>query len=161
MGGAITQWLATQLDFKLRGILLITTGSKFTIKPQALEPLPQGNRNMQRFIANFSPRSPQSLIDKLQAFREQTSIESTIHDYEACAAFQMSEDSLSTIQLPTLLIAGADDPATPPSASEFLHQAIQGSKLVVVADAGHYVMHEQRELFTHHMDQFLSTLDLP
>jgi 3-oxoadipate enol-lactonase len=57
----------------------------------------------------------------------------------ACGAIRDMDlrDRLPAIKAPTLIIAGADDPATPPSLAEILHASIAGSELVVIPDAAH------------------------
>lgn len=49
-----------------------------------------------------------------------------------------------SVQLPTLLLWGSDDTSTPRSEAEAYHRAIQGSQLVFIEGAGHFV-HEERE----------------
>lgn len=52
---------------------------------------------------------------------------------------------LPTITCPTLLLCGRDDAWSPPSRHETMHQAIGGSRLVVVAQCGHMSTMEQPE----------------
>jgi 3-oxoadipate enol-lactonase len=56
-------------------------------------------------------------------------------------------DRLSEITLPTLIIVGEDDPGTPVSASEAIHERISGSKLVVLPSAAHLSNIEQADAF--------------
>jgi len=62
---------------------------------------------------------------------------------------------LDRIQLPTRIIVGADDPATPPSASEAIHQRIRGSTLIVIDDAAHLSNVEQPDAFNDAVLEFL------
>jgi len=50
---------------------------------------------------------------------------------------------LSSISCPTLVIAGADDPATPVVHSETIASLIKGARLVVLKDAAHLLAIEQ------------------
>jgi pimeloyl-ACP methyl ester carboxylesterase len=50
---------------------------------------------------------------------------------------------LAAIACPTLVIVGADDALTPPSAAETLRDGINGASLVVIPDAGHTANLEQ------------------
>ncbi|MFY1633251.1 3-oxoadipate enol-lactonase [Solwaraspora sp. WMMB335] len=52
---------------------------------------------------------------------------------------------LRTIHAPTLVIAGADDPATPPEHSAVIAEAVPGARLVVVEQAAHLANLEQPE----------------
>ncbi|MFE4769927.1 3-oxoadipate enol-lactonase [Streptomyces sp. NPDC056713] len=55
---------------------------------------------------------------------------------DALAAFDIRED-LSLITAPTLLIAGREDPATPPAHLREIADAVPGSSLVEIAGASH------------------------
>jgi len=62
---------------------------------------------------------------------------------------------LSAIQKSTLIMVGADDPATPVAASEAMHAQIKGSKLVVIPDAAHLSNIEQAQFFNDNLITFL------
>lgn len=72
--------------------------------------------------------------------------------YAACCAAIGAMDLrgvLSTITAPTLVIAGADDPATPPDEhGRPLAEGIPGARFEVVAEAAHLGNVEQPERFT-------------
>lgn len=55
---------------------------------------------------------------------------------DAIAAMDLRPD-LRSIRAPTLVVAGRDDPVTPPSHAAELHEAITASELHVVAGASH------------------------
>ena len=57
-------------------------------------------------------------------------------------------DELSSISAPTLAIAGADDPATPPAKLEEIVAAIPGARLLVVEQAAHLANAEQPGIIT-------------
>ena len=48
-----------------------------------------------------------------------------------------SRPTLAQIQVPTLIVVGAQDQLTPPAEAELMHAGIQGSRLVVLDDCGH------------------------
>lgn len=56
-------------------------------------------------------------------------------------------DRIGAIRIPTLVIVGKDDPATPVAASEVIHRAIGGSKLAILDQASHLSNIEQPEAF--------------
>jgi len=68
-------------------------------------------------------------------------------------------DRLSTIKVPTLIMVGEDDPGTPVSASEAMHQRIPDSKLVVIKSARHLSNVEQPEAFNTNLLAFLKGLE--
>ena len=64
-------------------------------------------------------------------------------------------ERLSEINLPTLIIVGEDDPGTPVTASQAIHQRIQNSKLVVLPSAAHLSNIEQADAFNSALLEFL------
>jgi 3-oxoadipate enol-lactonase len=64
-------------------------------------------------------------------------------------------DRISKIKIPTLIMVGEDDPGTPVSASEVMHERITGSKLVVLPSARHLSNVEQTEAFNAALLEFL------
>ena len=67
-------------------------------------------------------------------------------------------DRLSSIEIPTLIMVGEDDPGTPVSASEAIHQRIPSSKLVIIKSACHLSNVEQPEVFNTNLITFLKSL---
>lgn len=61
---------------------------------------------------------------------------------EVIAAMDLRED-LPTIAAPTLAIAGADDPATPPAYLEAIADAVQDGRRLVVPDCAHLANAQQ------------------
>ena len=60
---------------------------------------------------------------------------------------------MSQIQLPTLIIVGAEDKATPPTKARRMAEAIPGAQLEIVPAAGHMTTLEQPE----HVNRVLAT----
>ena len=56
-------------------------------------------------------------------------------------------EQLIQIRTPTLIVVGEDDPGTPVTASQAIHERIPDSKLVVLAEAAHLSNIEQSEAF--------------
>jgi 3-oxoadipate enol-lactonase len=68
---------------------------------------------------------------------------------------QDSVDTLKTINVPTLLITGAEDMLTGVQEAELMHQHISGSQLRVIPKAGHYSPWEQPEDASKILREFL------
>jgi pimeloyl-ACP methyl ester carboxylesterase len=62
------------------------------------------------------------------------------------------------IHTQVLVICGADDQLTPPKYSEYLHEKIRNSRLVVISGAGHSVMLEKHREFNEALEAFLVSL---
>ncbi|GAA3003168.1 3-oxoadipate enol-lactonase [Streptosporangium longisporum] len=69
---------------------------------------------------------------------------------EAIGAMDLRPD-LPLITTPTLVLAGAEDPATPPEHAELIAAGVPGSRLVVVAGAAHLASAERPETVSRHL----------
>jgi len=65
----------------------------------------------------------------------------------------------ATITAPTLIIAGANDPATPPAMSEDIRSLIPGSELIVLPRAAHILSIEQDAAVNRHLLGLLAPLE--
>jgi proline iminopeptidase len=63
---------------------------------------------------------------------------------------------LAAVDKPTLVMVGEHDRTTTPRAARVLHAGIPGSKLVIVADAGHMSFVEQTEPYLAQVREFLA-----
>ena len=63
--------------------------------------------------------------------------------------------TLKTITVPTLIIGGDEDVATPVAEAELMRQNIPGAQLKVIPKAGHYAVFEQSETVGRLLRQFL------
>jgi pimeloyl-ACP methyl ester carboxylesterase len=72
----------------------------------------------------------------------------------AIAAIDTTAD-LHRIKIPTLVIVGADDAATPPAMAEKIHDQVAGSELVVLPSAAHISSLEQADGFNRALGEFL------
>lgn len=66
---------------------------------------------------------------------------------------------ITGITVPTLVIVGADDKATPPEKAERIAARIPGAQLQIVANCGHTSTLEQPATITGLLDKFLATVD--
>jgi 3-oxoadipate enol-lactonase len=74
---------------------------------------------------------------------------------EAIAAMDLTGD-LPDIEAPTLAVAGADDPATPPEHLERIAGAVKDGRLLVVPQSAHIASQEQPEAVTRALLDHLS-----
>lgn len=65
---------------------------------------------------------------------------------------------LGSIDVPTLVLVGEEDKPSPPEVAEGMHERIAGSRLVVLADAGHLSNLEVPDAFNQALDGFLAEL---
>jgi pimeloyl-ACP methyl ester carboxylesterase len=69
-----------------------------------------------------------------------------------------STSDLSRIDVPTVVVVGAEDELTPPADSEALHRAIRGSKLTVIPRAGHLSNLEVPDAFSTTINEWVVSL---
>lgn len=74
-----------------------------------------------------------------------------------CAAIRDMDlrDVITDIRVPTLIVVGADDPATPPEKAEEIREHIPGARLEVIPEAAHLLNIEQDVAFTATLIAFL------
>lgn len=78
--------------------------------------------------------------------------------YIGCASAIRALDitgKIGAIRMPTLVIAGAEDPGTPPAMSEVIASAIPGARLEIIPRASHLSCIEQPETFHRLVGEFL------
>jgi len=64
-------------------------------------------------------------------------------------------EGLGKIKVPTLVLVGMLDQATPPASARTLHDKIKHSTLEIIPDAAHMSNLENSEVFNTHMLHFL------
>jgi pimeloyl-ACP methyl ester carboxylesterase len=67
---------------------------------------------------------------------------------------QGCEDLLECIAVPTLILVGDDDTATPPEKSRFLHEHIRGSRMEIIPAGGHSLSVEEPEAVNEALQRF-------
>ena len=98
------------------------------------------------FTSGFGEHRPDVLRQVEETF---TSVDPV--GYVGCCAALRDADlstAIPAIACPTLIVAGAEDVATPPNQSRWLHEQITNSRLEVIPDAAHLASLEQPEIFT-------------
>jgi len=100
-----------------------------------------------------------ALIDEVHRMMEAAPVEGIVGALEAMMARVDSTDTLATIDVPTLIVVGAEDVLTPPSEAEIMHEAIRGSRLEVIEHAGHVSNMERPAAFNHVLSEFLASLE--
>jgi pimeloyl-ACP methyl ester carboxylesterase len=159
MGGAIALEFALLYRERLAGLLLIGTGAKLRVAPEILTGLLEDFTGTAELLAqqahgeHVDPNLLRLYIRRLREVNPQV-----IHDdFAACDAFDRRAD-VGRIALPTLILCGGADRMTPVKYSQFLHEQITGSQLVVVPGAGHMVMLEQPAAAAEAMAHFQTSL---
>jgi 3-oxoadipate enol-lactonase len=162
MGGMVGQWLGANAPDRIEKLIVSNTNFYYAdkapwsdrikfVQEKGLEALVDGN--MQRwFTEGFRQRAPETLTRMRAMF-----VATKVPGYVACCEAIRDMDfraSNPRITAPTLVIVGAQDSATPPSAGEGIQQQIKGAKLASI-DAAHISNIEQPKLYTETVLNFL------
>jgi 3-oxoadipate enol-lactonase len=166
MGGMIAQQLA--LDHPQRVSALIIAASTARNSSAARQAWDER-------IALARSEGMQALVEPLlqrwftPAFREQQPqtpkrlgqwiAAMDINSFAACSAIVRDVDTLDRLRdlrVPTLVLAGAEDPATPPATVEAIARAIPAAQFRVVPAAAHWLPLEQPQRFQDELAAFLS-----
>jgi pimeloyl-ACP methyl ester carboxylesterase len=144
LGGAIAISLSLAYPDMLKGVILIGTGARLRVLPQILEGIINDKENTVRNISELAFSKKTQSVLKGQAIYETMKCKGEViyKDFCACNRFDVM-DTVNSICVPTLIICGIDDALTLPKYSLYLHEAINGSRLALIDDAGHMVMMEK------------------
>lgn len=89
---------------------------------------------------------------------ERAPVEGIVGALEAMLARPDSTETLTTIDVPTLVVVGEEDALTPPTEARAMHERITGSRLELIAGAGHASAFERPSAFSHAIGDFLGAL---
>ena len=156
LGGMVGMWLATRQPERVERMALVCTAAHLPPAEGWLERAATVRRDGTAAIADvvvgrwftpgFAARSP-AVVDAHRAMLLATSPEGYASCCEAIAGMDLRRD-LPAATVPTLVIAGAADPATPPSFAEEIAGGIPGARLEVVPDAAHLASVERPAFVT-------------
>jgi len=161
LGGAVVQDSAIHYPAKLRAILLIGTGARLRVLPEALETMRQmaEGRIEPRFDPwGFSRNASPEVLAAGEREWAKTSPRVRYYDLMACDQFDLMKE-VEKIRLPALMVCGREDWLTPIKYTEFLNSKISGSKMEIIEGAGHMLMLEAPEALSEAILRFLRSLD--
>jgi 3-oxoadipate enol-lactonase len=161
-GGMVGMWMATHHPERLNKVVLANTSARMgppdlwntriqTVRKGGMAAIVDATVT-RWFTAGFPDTAPKTI----SAVRKMI-LTTPTHGYAGCCAAIRDMDqreAISAVTLPTLVIVGAHDPATPPAAGQFIHSQIRGSKLVTL-DAAHVSNLEKQAEFTSAVLDFL------
>jgi pimeloyl-ACP methyl ester carboxylesterase len=115
------------------------------------------DRMSQALVSETTRRNRPDIVRAARA-RMRSSVAGIAAVQQGMASRPDSVATLKAIDVPTLILVGAEDETTPRADAELMHRDIRGSRVEVVPAAGHYVPFEQPELVARAMRQFLDAL---
>jgi 3-oxoadipate enol-lactonase len=165
LGGATAMWVAANAPRRVDGLVLGCTSARFgdpepwleraaVVRTRGLEPIADG------IVARwFTPAAPPELVARFRRMLVETPRETYAACCEALAAWDFREQ-LESIRTPTLVVAGAEDLATPPEHGELLSARIPDAKLLVLPGAAHIANVEQAETFSQVVLEHLAQVEV-
>jgi pimeloyl-ACP methyl ester carboxylesterase len=157
MGGAVSITLALR-NSNLAGLVLVGTGARLRVNPDFLSTIEDNYGEASKLIATWSvsPSCDPVIAERIAKEMLKLKPEVTYGDFMACNKFDRMND-VERITSRALIVVGADDRMTPVKYSEYLHDKMENSKLVVIPGAGHSVMLEKHRLFNEALQAFLDS----
>jgi 3-oxoadipate enol-lactonase len=163
MGGQTGIWLGQHAANRLHKLVLCNTGAKIgsaevwnarinAVLACGLKDISAGVIS-RWFTPSFHSAHPEIVAAALQMLDA-----TNAQGYAACCAALREFDErqhLASISVPTLVIAGAQDPSTPPADGRFIADQIPGARFVLLS-AAHLSNIEAANQFTNELQNFLS-----
>jgi 3-oxoadipate enol-lactonase len=146
LGGMLGMWLAANAPSRIRALALCCTSAclppaqMWTDRAALVRSAGMASLAQQVvgrwFTPPFAARQPGTVASFVATLEEQVVPEGYAGCCEAIAAMDL-RPSLPSVTAPTLVIAGAEDPATPPWHGAAIAAAIPGARLRVIRGAAH------------------------
>jgi len=144
MGAAISITCGLEHPELLNGIILVGAGQRMKVMPAFLDELSQGRSNPDFVRMGFSSQAPAAIVEERVKASSEVPTSVLYADFSACNNFDVSQE-VEKINLPSLIIVGADDKLMPPKLSQYLSAQIKDSRLEIIPDSGHFLMLEKPE----------------
>ena len=168
MGGYVVFAFCRKYAHRLRGLILTAT--------RAAADAPAGRAGRDQMMAmayekgvaaisdSMLPKllAPQTYparpnqVEQVRSITLDVSLEGVLGDLAALKDRPDSTPTLAQIDVPTLILHGADDQIIPLSEAQAMHAGIRASKLVVVSDAGHLPGLENPSVFNVAVREYLA-----
>ncbi len=156
IGGAVGMWLASEAPERVERLVLLCTSSSFgppdpwgeratTVRAEGLEAI--ADAVLERWFTPEFRASRPATVDWAREMLLETPPEGYAGCCEAIRDLDLTS-RLAAIRAPTLVVAGAEDPATPPEHARRIRDGIPGSRLEVMPQAAHLANVEQADAVT-------------
>jgi len=165
MGGMIGQTFALKYPGVFKTLTLADTTSRYpaeaapvwtdrikTVEEKGMAPLAEPT--LERWFTEPFRKSSPAVVDGVRKLILATPVAGYAGCCHAIPKINLTA-RLKEIKCPILVIVGADDPGTPVSMAQEIHDNAPGSKLVVLPHAAHLANLEQPAGFTRALEDFL------
>jgi 3-oxoadipate enol-lactonase len=165
LGGAVGMWLAVHAPERIDRLALACTSARFglrenwlaraaTVRAQGMEAI--ADAVLLLWFTQRTHREDPALVSAYRAMLVSAEPEGYTACCEALADWDPG-DELAAIRAPTLVLAGSEDPATPPAQGEAIARRIPRARMCVLEGAGHLANLEEPEAFNRLLLDHLTT----
>jgi 3-oxoadipate enol-lactonase len=155
IGGMIGMWAASHAPARFHRLVLCCTVPDFpprelwderasTVRTRGMEPLVDAA--IERWLPDAVRKSRPEAEQRLRAMLRSTHPEGYAGCCEAIRDMDL-RDRLAAIEAPTLVIGGAEDPATPPERVRKIAEQVEGARYVELPEAAHLANIAQPDAF--------------
>jgi 3-oxoadipate enol-lactonase len=168
LGGAPAMWLAAHARQRVDRLVLACTSARFgepehwheraaVVRERGLEAIADSVVD-RWFTRRFAGEQPET-VSRFRRMLLSTPRQGYAGCCEALAGWDF-RDRLAEIRVPTLVLAAAEDPSTPPDHAELLAGGIPDAKLAVLSRAAHLANVEQSERFSQLVVEHLAPVEV-
>jgi len=128
---------------------------------RASGPVAIADRMIEGLIGKTTRRRQPELVRSVHRMLASATVDGIVGALDAMMHRPDATGDLATIAVPTLIIVGDEDVATPIRDAEIMHAGIPRSRLAIIPGAGHLSNVERPAAFNALVSEFLSTLPAP
>jgi len=173
IGGYITLALWRRHRDRIRGLMLFDTRARADSDDERLKRAGQidfarsngaaavAEQMLPAVLGATTLERHPEIVEHARFIMQRATVDGIIGAVEAMMHRPDSNALLPTIDVPTLIVCGAEDVATPPEESRHMHDRIPGSVLEMIEGAGHLSSLERPSAVNHVMREFLAGLIYP
>jgi pimeloyl-ACP methyl ester carboxylesterase len=160
LGGAIALEVALREPELVDGLVVVASGARLPVPDAALlRARDDFASEAERLVAGSFADAASPMAGHARAALDACGPATLAADYAACRSVEL-RGRLAGVRAPALVIAGSDDPFTPPWMSEELARELPQSAMVVVPGARHMPMAEFDMTVTQLIAAHLARLEL-
>lgn len=145
LGGAVAQWLAVHASSRVRSVALLCTAAKFgepaawveraaTVRAGGTEAV--ADAVVGRWLTAAGAEADPGRVSELTEMVLATSAEGYASCCDALSGWDGRAD-LARISCPTLVVAGDEDPSTPPDVVREIADGVPGAEFEILSPAAH------------------------
>ena len=157
LGGAIAQAYYFKHPNEVKALILCGTGGRLRVSQIILDSL---KNNYDEYLNSlllkgFYKNTPEKIIKNYKKETSKIGSMVTYQDYKICDNFD-TLDKTHTISVPCLILCGDSDYLTPAKYSQYFHEKVDKSKLVIIEKAGHMIMLEKPTEVNQAIENFIN-----